>query len=191
MNDNLSLRIDLLYCLISSLREASILVHVQFGSTHVPQKSMCGFVAHLHPPHIDATRFEQLQGATCVVGKGELHLLITHVFPRVRDILFVRIGPPVTVMEIYHDCHAQPLSTQGHDQHIDGATEPVFWIDPHTQPHCIESQFAHEFSVLSRFALGIVQLYASSLQFGGSTNIGSQPEVACHCMNSKENHHCQ
>ena len=47
------IRIDALYCLIASLGESGILLHVVFSFAHRPQHSVSRLIAYLHPSYVD------------------------------------------------------------------------------------------------------------------------------------------
>ena len=105
MHNHRGLRIHLFHGCIACIGEPGILVHVLLRTPHRPKKAIGGFIAHLHPFHINAVGFKQLESFACVSGKGLLHLLIVVVFPSLRNVLFPRVSPPVAVVEINHNRH--------------------------------------------------------------------------------------
>ena len=137
---------------------------------------MSGFVAHLHPSHVDVVLPEQLQRFAGVGSQGVFHFVVGEILPSGGNRLFGRVGPPVAVVEINHDGHAIIAGAEGHGDHIVLIAETSTRIHPHAQANGIEAQLVHEGGVFAQLALSIVEALATRFQLSGAADVGTQPK---------------
>ena len=156
MNDAHRIGIDALHRLIASLRQSRILLHILLGTAHRPQEAMGGLVAHLHPPHINAVVFQQLQRLTGMLGQRIFHLVVFEILPGGRNMLFARVSPPVAIVEVDHHIHIVVAGTLRHIEHVVHVAEAATRIHPHAQPHRIQPQLLHQGRVLANLPLLVV-----------------------------------
>src|SRR5574344_2088603 len=117
---------------------------------------MCGFVSHLNPFHIDMVVLQQLQDILCMFRQLILHFVVTQVLPCCRYMLFSRICPPITVMEVNHQSQTVVFRTLSHFENIIFSREAVTWIYPHPKSNGIHAEFFHQGSVFSYLTVFVV-----------------------------------
>ena len=171
----------LLHGVIASLEESGILLGVVLKLAYRPHHAVGGLVAHLHPFHRDAVVFKHgkhLLGMVCHIDK---QLLVLMLCPCRGYVLLGWVCPPVAVMEVNHDVHAQLLGTQCLDQHI-LFVAPIAMlcrVNPYAQANGIESHLLHQGSGLTFLALVVIELVSAALHLCSPTDVGSKGEVCC------------
>ena len=104
-------------------------------SIFIPKHPRTDFIAYLNPLRSNSCRFQRIKYIGSMVGDGFLQVGQVQSFPCSRLMLLSRVGPPVTVMEVYHYVHAQLCGTLGFRHQI-GRIAPVivfFGIDPYSE----------------------------------------------------------
>ena len=95
------------------------------------------------------------------------------VCPCGRLVLLLRIGPPVTVVEIYHKSHSQFLGSPGLDQHVFLSAPAFLRINPHSQPYGIQPKFFHQGCTLHFNTVSGLESYSVPFHLGSPAYIRS------------------
>ena len=144
----------------------------------VPEQSVGGLVAHLHPSGLHAVLLEEGEHVNGVVAQVAFHLLVAVSAPRLRDGLLGGVGPRVAVVEVDHHVHAEGFCSERHLEDFLFSARSAPRIDPHAEPdgtHLIV--VLEEFEALALAALAVVELHSAGFLSGKESHVGTLDEV--------------
>ena len=143
------------------------------GIVLIPEHSVGSLIAHLHPFRGDALIFKGCEHFACVALDGPAELFEAVVSPSLRFVLLGRIGPPVAVVEVYHDSHAQVAGNLSFGYYILHSAPALGRVYPYPVADGVESELLHQGGALALLTGGVVELDAVIGHFGGPAYVGA------------------
>ncbi len=148
-------------------------------SIFIPKHPRTDFITYLNPLGSNSCRFQRIKYIGSMAGDGFLQVGQVQSFPCSRLMLLSRVGPPVTVMEVYHYIHTQPCGTLGFRHQI-GRIAPVimfFGIEPYSESNRIQAQILHQLKTIGLHTGGIVEFHTLMFHLRHPTDVGTFSKV--------------
>ena len=162
---------------------------------HAPKHAVGGLVADLHPTGGNVVLLQQRQHLDSMLAKVLFHLLKRMSQPGLRNGLLSRVGPPVAVVEVYHQVHAQSLYPTGHRQQLVLVARTATGVHPDTHTNSPNLVVVlQEFQTLAFVALRVVEFLSLSLLPHKETHVSTFHKVLvnlCTCQRYHGDKHCQ
>ena len=145
-----------------------------------PEEAVGGFVSDLHPTRLYAVVLEHLQHVTGVFRQQLPYLFIAFPAPGGRDVLFLRVGPEVAVVEVYHYRHPEVARSRRLHQQVFAAVPVAVLrrVHPHPEAQRVQSEFFHQFAAFAPFAVFVVEILAVGFVFRRPAYIRAFPVVS-------------
>ncbi len=108
-------------------------------------------------------------------GKGLFDFFESEVFPGCRDVLLLRVGPPVGIVEVDHHLHPEFFGAACHLQHILLGAPPATGVHPYAEPDSVHPVIFHQPGVFALVAESVDRVYAAGLIVGCAADVCAEP----------------